>query len=141
MAVGAGAGEGATPVAGSFGSEDAALVEPLLEPAEPALATPVGSSPQVHRAGQSPSTLQVVALGVHEPGKLVVVVQVGGVTGVTGNVGSGALAGAAPASTAGLTPLDASAPPALPEHSPPVVGVQVKPAPQSSSLLHGTCHL
>ena len=118
----------------------------------------------VQTAGQSESTLQVVALGWQYPGNDVVVVHVvvGSLVTVppsTLSGGVGATAGrvdtaAPPAPDADPPPPDVPAdevpvagggetPETVPfdEHEPPTDGLQTKSAPQSLSALHGNCHL
>jgi hypothetical protein len=103
-----------------------------------------GTSRQVHAVGQSVVVLQLVILGVQDPGKDIVVVHMP--PGGTGAVGSGA---------AGAAPLAFDPPPDEPEEFTPVVvplplpplaqpetfGAHVNPSPQSASALHGSSHL
>jgi hypothetical protein len=149
---------------GSPGAMDAppAGALPLLPagavPVVPGLATPrrTGTSTQVHAAGQSVSAVQVVAFGVQEPGKLVVVMHVfaGGLAPpaappVPPPVEPGAVLPfpvlplpelALPELAVPIPATGVGAPPP-PEQAPVTVGAQVKPLPQSPSALQGSCHL
>jgi hypothetical protein len=100
-----------------------------------------GVAVHVQIAGQSASTLHVVALGEQKPGKLVVVVHASGGVGAT--VPAGGLE--AESEAFGLEP-PTEVVPAVPAAPPPEQAVvtdasQLKPSPQSLSLLQGSCHL
>jgi hypothetical protein len=130
-----------------------------LEPAAAAVPVPVaplelavppervgGAVMQIQSVGQSVETMQLVAFGWHEPGNVVIVMQVSG-----GSTGTGtAIAAAAPelglepASAGGAAPPSETVPvpvPPEPEHPLVTLGKQLKPAPQSVSVLHGSCHV
>jgi hypothetical protein len=150
---GPGAGSSAAPALGAV--PPPAIVAPL-EPAAPDVecvfdtgVSRVGCAAHVQSVGQSVFEAQVVALGWQYPGKVVVVVQVW--SGGTGAPPLGGatfeslpppVAGAAKPVPVPLVPLVPAAPvPAEPEHEPLTVGMQLKPAPQSVSALHGSCHV
>jgi len=109
----------------------------------------VACETQVQSIGQSVFEAQVVAFGWHEPGKVVVVVHVwsGGTAGAgTATSAAGAVApvlgGAEPPPMAGpVLPGVAVPVPAEPEQEPMTVGVHMKPAPQSVSVLQGSCQV
>jgi hypothetical protein len=140
--------------AGSPGATapEPAGAEPVVpagaEPLLPGLVPPrVGSgATQLHAAGQSASVVQVIVFGVHEPGKLVVVVHISG-GGATGVPPSALASPEEPPPDDGLAlpvPVPATgvgAPPPPPEQAVIIEGAQVKPAPQSASALQGSCHL
>jgi hypothetical protein len=98
-----------------------------------------GTSRQVHAAGHSAVAMQLAILGVHDPGKLVVVLQV-----LSGGTGAPGLEGAE-AEPLALEPPDDPAElvtVAVPlVAQPETLGAQVNPVPQSASALHGSCHL
>jgi hypothetical protein len=142
LGVGAGAGGVAPPDLG-------ATAAPPSVGAPPAGATDVmpvvgcGTSRQVHAVGQSVVALQLVILGVHDPGKLIVVVHMPpGGTGAVGSVGAGAapLAFEPPDDPEELTPVAVPLP-LPPLAQPETLGAHVNPSPQSTSALHGNSHL
>jgi hypothetical protein len=106
----------------------------------------VGSpSTHVQAAGQSVFAVQLVAFGVQEPGKVVIVVQVlPGGTGALPLVFGPAWPDPVEAMPVEAVPaviVPASALPPPPEQAPVTDGAQVNPSPQSVSTLHGSCHL
>jgi hypothetical protein len=139
--------------AGSPGAIDAPL-DPAAaadddEAGAPALAvvSRVGyASTHVQLAGQSESTVHVLALGAQYPGKEVVVVHMsGGAVPAPPAVPSvpptlGILASAPPPLELDV-PVPAVTVPLPPEHAPETVGWHVNPSPHSASALHGSCHL
>lgn len=102
---------------------------PFAVPGEPRVTT----SWHTQSAGQSVSTLQTVAVGWHEPGKVIIVVQLSGGDEL-GATGSEALPPLPPTPTP--VPPETGPPP---EQLPKIRGWQVKPAPQSTSALQGSC--
>jgi hypothetical protein len=131
--------------AGSFGAMAGAPVDAL--PVWPDIATPpTKASTQAHAAGQSVFAVQLVALGVQEPGKVAVVVHMSTGVGVPASaLGDGApvlAGGAVPEPELAEPPPDVTVPmPVPPEQEPMTLGAQVKPAPQSASASQGSCHL
>ena len=119
-------------------------VDPTLPPAPVAAtgSTARGGGVAVHVqvAGQSASTLHVVALGEQKPGKLVVVVHESGGRGAPAPEGLEA----APEEFELEPPPEVV--PAVPTAPPPEQAVvtdasQLKPSPQSLPWLQGSCHL
>ena len=142
---GGGTTTGAPPSGSATGAEPPDVaVPPVAVP--PDTAVPTFEATQVHTEGQSVFTAQVVALGWQLPGKDVMVWQVTGVrvpaSMATGN-GAGTpvdpLPPPVPAEAVPVPPFGAE--PDEPEQMPITLGWQVKPAPQSASALHGSCHL
>jgi hypothetical protein len=126
-----------------------ALVLPLVPAApvtdEEAVPPPDEVAVQAHSAGQSVFEAQVSALGAHQPGNEVVVVQLSGGGGATKPGSAGAVApvlGAEPPPEPDAVPVEpGAATPLPPEHMPLTVGLHLNPAPQSVSVLQGSCQV
>jgi hypothetical protein len=99
-----------------------------------------GASMHFQSAGQSASVAQLVAFGWHHPGNDVIVMHIGADASAIAGGGSGSGGGDPAAASDGPTATPTPTPPP-PEQAPVTLGAQVKPSPQSESMLQGSCHL
>jgi hypothetical protein len=142
LVLGAGAGGVAPPELGAPAAPPS-MGAPLAGPTDVMPDVGCGTSRQVHAVGQSAVVLQLVILGVQDPGNDIVVVHVpSGGAGAVGAAGAGAapLAFVPPDDPAEVTPVAVPLPlPPLPQ--PETLGAHLNPSPQSASALHGSSHL